>query len=1359
VSPTPTRNRALRRCGLAICALLTIAGAPEGARATYPGANGKIAYTDFVDLTTRAGTRAVFVDHAQFTYPDPGFDSDSSPAWSPNGKLLAFARRFGATGKYGVFVVKEDGSALREVFDTGQLQPRLDPPDKLSTYSIGAVAWLPDNKTVVFVAVPDVYDQIFGAKASAWGVQGTEGGDGTVGTVPIGNTIIDNGPPENDPGEYGSLNECFTGICIWNNGGSQFTTVAALPDGTPLSVVYSRPKWWPKSNERKFAVDVHALRDGLSYPVIVGVDLDSNTNPPKRITELLSRSGPVVCENMANGNGTATLAPQYGYDKPVPSPDGKYVLVYRAETFPTYDDKGKCTFAGAATNGFYRIKEDLSAPVPVIASPTADEPSWQPVPGALIVTVSDGHDDPLDGLKVQLRRLDDVADPNQVLDGNPRRVGGGIYAFDAVQPGDYIVRVTLVDDEWKAFDVRNGWPASDPAWVDREVVVGSVEKQVKLTFPFTGDDVISSSVEGTSETNHLDDMAAIYFQVRRFVKWARATLQPGTGTLLPFYTFATSSPNGDAFSATLSEYFPNPLGVWMGTDDSAYERRENPKPGAPFPVNGEWHEFAHHLGHQFVHPDGGCPGETDHGGFTNASTCYSMIEGFAEFLASQVEPSSDYAGLTILGSHSKAWQGLWRTSVQEFTSTEEFAVAGLLWDLVDSNADPEYTLDVGWNHAHVPVVYSDDVSLPLGRLWATLKASKPRTVYDLHQVLSAQPEFLALSQDLDYDGVLDINPVDALFLMHGFFRIDLDSPIGPGHSTYHYDAAEARAGGLAANADVGKTNHYAFDVAGLHGDEIRPRFNAESDPEANLGFRMLDASGTPLHGGEVDLDVAYPDQVLTLHRVLGNDSRTHLELPMYFDYLPAPGEPLPVCDPANSLIVNVTAHGTMNGYLSPDAPTFDNCSYFDALLGATGDTALSVTLHFPEDSTPPVTTADPRSVGTIFHGSAQSHSTVTWIVGGTWTASLSCDDPVIGGFASGCWRSEYSLDGGPFVPYSDELQITDLGQHKLTYRSFDAAENAEADRTMDLGVLSEFDVVPPVTTLTAVPSVPSSPGATTGFWTVTLTCASAKAGNQPNAACRSEYVLDAAGDFVPYSGPVVVAGQGVHTFRYRSIDVMENKETPRLTTLAVTGADTTAPFTVVTASSPGKALFDDKAMGSWTVRLLYCEDFPGANQVASGCAGTEYSLDGGPFLPLAGDVVVSGVGVHNFAYRSIDVAGNQEDVRSRSLEVVPASDADGDGILDFVDNCSAVYNPDQRDTDGDSFGNRCDPDFNGNGTVDSNDASLLKSRLGALGANAPNQDLDGNGRVDAADMAILTGMFRKPPGPAFGYNYSRFGAD
>jgi hypothetical protein len=37
------------------------------------------------------------------------------------------------------------------------------------------------------------------------------------------------------------------------------------------------------------------------------------------------------------------------------------------------------------------------------------------------------------------------------------------------------------------------------------------------------------------------------------------------------------------------------------------------------------------------------------------------------------------------------------------------------------------------------------------------------------------------------------------------------------------------------------------------------------------------------------------------------------------------------------------------------------------------------------------------------------------------------------------------------------------------------------------------------------------------------------------------------------------------------------------------------------------------------------------------------------------------------------------------------TDTDGDGIPDGTDNCRWVYNPDQKDSDGDSFGDECDP--------------------------------------------------------------------
>jgi hypothetical protein len=105
--------------------------------------------------------------------------------------------------------------------------------------------------------------------------------------------------------------------------------------------------------------------------------------------------------------------------------------------------------------------------------------------------------------------------------------------------------------------------------------------------------------------------------------------------------------------------------------------------------------------------------------------------------------------------------------------------------------------------------------------------------------------------------------------------------------------------------------------------------------------------------------------------------------------------------------------------------------------------------------------------------------------------------------------------------------------------------------------------------------------------------------------------------------------------------------------------------------------------------------------------------------------------------------------------VAPGLDRDNDGVDDDVDNCLEIPNgpndtatagPSQNDTDGDDFGNICDPDFNGNGIVDPSDFSLLKSRFGQPGF--PDQDLNGNGIVDPSDFSLLKTMFGRPPGPS-----------
>ena len=100
---------------------------------------------------------------------------------------------------------------------------------------------------------------------------------------------------------------------------------------------------------------------------------------------------------------------------------------------------------------------------------------------------------------------------------------------------------------------------------------------------------------------------------------------------------------------------------------------------------------------------------------------------------------------------------------------------------------------------------------------------------------------------------------------------------------------------------------------------------------------------------------------------------------------------------------------------------------------------------------------------------------------------------------------------------------------------------------------------------------------------------------------------------------------------------------------------------------------------------------------------------------------------------------------STRITVVGALDSDADGVADSVDNCTLVANPDQRDTDGDHYGNNCDPDFDNNGIVNASDLAFLKSKVFTAD---PDADLNGDGVVNAADLAIIKFMFFKPPGPA-----------
>jgi uncharacterized protein (TIGR03790 family) len=105
---------------------------------------------------------------------------------------------------------------------------------------------------------------------------------------------------------------------------------------------------------------------------------------------------------------------------------------------------------------------------------------------------------------------------------------------------------------------------------------------------------------------------------------------------------------------------------------------------------------------------------------------------------------------------------------------------------------------------------------------------------------------------------------------------------------------------------------------------------------------------------------------------------------------------------------------------------------------------------------------------------------------------------------------------------------------------------------------------------------------------------------------------------------------------------------------------------------------------------------------------------------------------------------------------LPGNDIDGDGVTNANDNCLDLPNANQRDTDGDGYGNLCDADLNNDGIVTTSwgvtsppaargDIENIQVTV-SNAAYVSHQDLDGDSDVDADDVGIAQYWLFLPPG-------------
>ena len=120
---------------------------------------------------------------------------------------------------------------------------------------------------------------------------------------------------------------------------------------------------------------------------------------------------------------------------------------------------------------------------------------------------------------------------------------------------------------------------------------------------------------------------------------------------------------------------------------------------------------------------------------------------------------------------------------------------------------------------------------------------------------------------------------------------------------------------------------------------------------------------------------------------------------------------------------------------------------------------------------------------------------------------------------------------------------------------------------------------------------------------------------------------------------------------------------------------------------------------------------------------------------------------------NIDIGDWKGNVRVRvsspdggtSQAALVETDADGDAIPDSRDNCTAVPNAGQQDSDGDGYGNACDADLNNDGIVNSLDLAVFRSQFATRTAVS---DFNSDGIVNSIDLARFRALFARVPGPS-----------
>ena len=257
------------------------------------------------------------------------------------------------------------------------------------------------------------------------------------------------------------------------------------------------------------------------------------------------------------------------------------------------------------------------------------------------------------------------------------------------------------------------------------------------------------------------------------------------------------------------------------------------------------HEFGHHVmadayGNQMPYT----PNDRAHDGFLNPSSSDSWVEGFATFHALWTQRDQMKAPNPHLWPNGGDMVNL-ELNWKAWSTAEEFAVASLLWDLIDPVSMQDLTEMPVTNWADSPVVtttgssvawYRDYIQMDVKELWryisdATVASSNrhPAAPQGYNYVFDVKQFYHTLIDNevgLKYEATDNgLDAVDELFIAHGFFADTNPQNLA-------WDLGE----------EIGATDHQAITVSGLTYAAHAPRRSPPPTANTFVTYRVQDAS-------------------------------------------------------------------------------------------------------------------------------------------------------------------------------------------------------------------------------------------------------------------------------------------------------------------------------------------------------------------------------------------------------------------------------------------------------------------------------------------------------------------------------------